>query len=151
MEVEVLREQLNSTPPKTEYISKLLHLFRDALFKFVPSKSEIHNLIKNDLPLDNLDEKNIPLIIDRFIHWIEQFQAPVHDNITKKWREDFKNANNYTDFIIEFLENYMKHTEIVNKEIWDARVRIANNESPIPPQHRAKGENGVPDNMKSGK
>ena len=89
--------------------------------------------------------------MDRLIHWIEQFQAPIHDQTTNQWREDFKQTTNYTEFICQFVVKYKNHTELVYKDTWEARKRIANNESAIPPEYRATGENGIPDNMKSGR
>ena len=97
MDIELLRKQLDQSPPNTEYIKQILEIFKEVLFKFVfPTKPEIHQFIKDDLPLDILDTPTIANIVDRLIHWIEQFQAPIHDSITKQWREDFKLASNYT-------------------------------------------------------
>ncbi len=90
MDIVLLREQLEQSPPNTEYIKQILDIFKEALFKFVPNKPEIHQFIKDDLPLDVLDTPTIANIVDRLIHWIEQFQAPIHDSITRQWREDFK-------------------------------------------------------------
>ena len=82
---------------------------------------------------------------------IEQFQAPIHDSVTKGWRDDYRNAKNYAEFISVFLDKYYSHTEMVYKETWEARKRIANGESAVPPEQRiVSGKNGIPDNMKSG-
>ncbi len=151
MDTELLRKQLDENPPNTEYIKQILDVFKEALFKFVPNKPEIHNFIKDDLPLATLDTPTVATIVDRLIHWLEQFQAPIHDSITKQWREQFKKTTNYTDFICQFVVEYKNHSEMVYKETWDARKRFANNESVVPPEYRATGENGIPDNMKSGR
>ena len=151
MNTDLLRKQLNQDPPNTTYINQILTTFKEALFKFVPNKQEIHQYIKDDLPLETLNTQSIATIVDRLIHWIEQFQAPIHDQITKQWREDFKQTTNYTEFICQFVVKYKNHTELVYKDTWEARKRIANNESAIPPEYRATGKNGIPDNMKSGR
>jgi hypothetical protein len=151
MDLELLRNQLNQSPPNTEYIQQILDIFKEALFKFVPNKPDIHKFIKDDLPLDVLDTPTIANIVDRLIHWIEQFQAPIHDQVTSQWRDDFKNATNYTDFICRFVVNYKNHSELVYKETWEARKRIANNESAIPPENRTKGKNGIPDSIQTGR
>ena len=41
---------------------------------------------------------------------------------------------------------------MVYKETWEARKRLANGESAVPPEHRISnsGKNGVPDKMKTG-
>jgi hypothetical protein len=150
MDTPLLRAQLNHSPPITTYIQQILEVFKQGLFKFVPNKPDIHQFIKDDLPLESLDTPTIAHIVDRLIHWTEQFQAPVHDQVTTQWREQFKKTTNYTDFICQFVVNYKNHSEMIFKESWDARKRLANNESIVPPEHRATGENGVPDNMKSG-
>ena len=151
MDIPLLRSQLNQSPPITTYIQQILEVFKQGLFRFVPNKPEIHNLIKDDLPLATLDTPTVATIVDRLIHWMEQFQSPNHDPITKQWREQFKKTTNYTDFICQFVVEYKNHSEMVYKETWDARKRFANNESVVPPEYRATGENGIPDNMKSGR
>ena len=145
--LNVLRIQLNETPPNTVYLKQLLEIFRDSLFKFVPSKTEVHQFIKDDLPLDTVDTSTITGIVEKLIHWIEQFQAPAQDYITKKWRKDFAIT---TEYLCQFVVNYANHCEEVYKETWKARMRIANNECVIAPEFRAKGKNGVPDFMKTG-
>ena len=82
MDTELLRKQLDENPPNTEYIKQILDVFKEALFKFVPNKPEIHNLIKDDLPLATLDTPTVATIVDRLIHWMEQFQSPKHDRVT---------------------------------------------------------------------
>ena len=151
MDIPLLRNQLNQTPPNTTYIQQILTAFKQGLFTFVPNKPEIHQLIKEDLPLETLDTPTVAAIVDRLIHWMEQFQAPIHDRVTTQWREQFKKTSNYTDFICQFVVEYKNHSEMVYKETWDARKRIAHHESAVPPEHRATGENGVPDHMKSGR
>ena len=147
-----IKEDLSKSPPDTQHITVIIQELVNGLCKFVPSKPEIHNLIKNDILCENIGIETTPKIINGFIHWIEQFQAPVHDSITKTWRDDFKNTKNYAEFIAEFLEQYYSHTEMVYREMWEARQRLASGESAIPPQHRkiVSEKNGIPDSMKSG-
>ena len=150
MEIELLRSQLTDNPPNIDYIRQIIQAFVDGLCRFNPNKPDIHQLIKEDLPLNTLDTESIAHIVNRLIYWIEQFQAPAHDRVTIQWREDFSKAKNYTDFICQFIVEYKIHSEQVYKDVWEARKRISNNESAVPPEYRAKGKNGVPDNMKSG-
>ena len=53
--------------------------------------------------------------------------------------------------IYPFLRNYYDHTEKVYKETWEARKRLVNNENIIPPEHRPKNKNNIPNKMKTGK
>ena len=151
MDIPLLRSQLNQSPPITTYIQQILEVFKQGLFTFVPNKPEIHQFIKEDLPLETLDTPTMAAIVDRLIHWMEQFQAPAHDPITKQWREQFKKTTNYTDFICQFVVEYKNHTEMVYKETWNARKRLANHESAVPPEHRTTNDNGIPDTMKTGR
>ena len=144
-----LREELSSEPPNTEYLKKILQVFVDALCQFVPSKPDIHAFIRSDLPLDTLTVDTMPHIVDRLTHWVEQFQAPVHDTMTTQWRNDFKTCTNATDFIVQFVDDFKGHTEVVYREVWEARRRMALGQSPVKPT--ATGVNGIPDDMKSGR
>jgi hypothetical protein len=151
MDIDLLRAHLKKKPPNIAYIKQILEAFRDGLCRFNPNKPEIHALIETDIPLDHLTVGTVPHIIDRFIHWMEQFQAPAHDAVTQTWRRDFETCTDYTDFICTFVDAYYKHSSQVYKEIGDARRRIANGETPIPPENRATGKRGVPDHMQSGR
>ena len=146
-----VKEDLSKSPPDVEHITVIIEELVNGLCKFVPNKPEIHGFIKDDIFVKNIGFETMPRIIDRLIHWIEQFQAPIHDSVTKGWRDDYRNAKNYSEFISDFLEKYYSHTEMVYKETWEARKRIANGESAVPPEQRiVSGKNGIPDNMKSG-
>ncbi len=145
-------EDLQKSPPDVRHLNIIIKELYEALCKFVPSKKTIHQKIKEDLLIE-LNLNNMSFIINRLIYWIEQFQAPVYDKKTKQWRENFKNSNNYSLFIVEFLKDYFNHLENMYKEVWDARKRLVNNENIVPPQHRVKpkGKNNIPDVIKSGK
>ena len=140
-----IKLDLEQTPPDTKLIYELVEQLVDGLCKFVPSKKHIHEQIKKDI----LSFDTIPSIIHGLIDWIEKFQAPVHDNITKKWRRDFSRSENYIEFIIVFIQEYFLHVEKMYKEVWDARKRLVNGESVVPPEHRPlfTGKNGIPDKI----
>jgi len=146
-----IKEDLSKSPPDTEHIRVVIQELISGLCKFVPNKTEVHEFIKKDILYDTIDVETMPKIINGFIHWIEQFQSPIHDSTTKKWRNDFKEATNYSDFIATFLEEYYVHAEKMYKELWEARKRVVNNESAVPPEYRSMGNNGVPDIMRSGR
>ena len=148
-----LKDDLNQDPPKTEHIQKLILELMNGLCKFVPSKQNIHEKIKQDIIQENITFETMPNIILGLINWIETFQSPNDDKITNKWKQSFKSSTNYTDFIITFLQDYYIHIEKVYKEVWDARKRLIQGENIVPPEHRpvVKGKNGVPFDMKTGK
>tara|TARA_A100001015_G_scaffold251232_1_gene290113 strand:+ start:1944 stop:2453 length:510 start_codon:yes stop_codon:yes gene_type:complete len=147
-----IKEDLGKNPPDTQHIAVIVQELVNGLCKFVPNKPAIHRLIKDDILCETIGLETMPKIINGFIYWIQQFQAPVYDTVTKKWKDDFKNATNYSEFIALFLEEYYQHTEKVYKELWEARKRLANGENIVPPEHRPAitGKNGVPENMRSG-
>ncbi len=147
-----LHSDFKEMPPKTEHITICIKELVDGLCKFVPSRTALHDKIKEEIIYDEVNIETMPYIIGGLIKWIEQFQAPVHDKVTRKWRENYKNCKDYADFLRDFFSEYYEHIEIVHKELWEARKRLVNGESVVPPQHRpvVKGSNGVPDIMRSG-
>ena len=149
----LIRHDLLQEPPNTVHISKLVAELVNGLCKFVPNKSQLHIKIKEDILRETFDNETMPYIILGLINWIEKFQAPVYDTMTNKWRKDFEATTTPIDFIIKFLQEYYEHVEKVYKEVWDARKRLINNESIIPPEHRpvVTGSNGIPDIIRSGK
>ena len=131
-----LAKDFNETPPNTNHISKLVSELSDALCKFVPSKTKIHERIKKDLLLDNISLNTMPNIVMSLIKWIRMFQAPIHDKKTDLWKKQFTECENCTNFLIEFLKEYYNHLELLHKEVYEARKRLANGESAIPLEHR---------------
>ena len=106
-------------------IEKLLIEIIETLNSFIPSRKDIHERIKEDL------NKSISWDLqEKLINWIEKFQAPIHDAITKEYRNKIKNDSLK---LSEFLKWYYTHLELVHKETWEARHRLVNGESPVPP------------------
>ena len=149
---ESIRQDLSQDPPNTLHVSKLVAELVDGLCKFVPSKTQLHVKIKEDILSETLDIETMPSTIFGLINWIEKFQAPIYDTVTNKWRDEFKATDSLVDFIVKFLHEYYTHVEKMYKETWEARRRLVDNESIIPPEHRpvVTGKNGIPDVMKSG-
>lgn len=84
----------------------------------------------------------------KLVEWIERLQAPVHDATTRRWKQDGPVQ------LSTFLRRYYAHLQVVSREAWEARQRIANGESAVPPEHRpAPGSSDaseVPNVMRSG-
>ena len=152
---DILRTDLNKTPPNTVLMRKLIVELVEALYKFVPSKKSIHNKIRSEILCDTIDINTMPTIIISLIKWIKMFQAPVYDKKTSDWTNKLKSCENCTEFIIKFLQEYYEHVEICYKELWEARERLINGENVVPLKYRTpsntKGVDGVPSNMKTGK
>ena len=149
---DMILEDLSQEPSKLDHITSLVKELVDGLCKFIPSRKEAHEKIKEEILLE-VNINNMPYIIFGLINWIEKFQAPAYDKVTRKWREEFKSCTNYNEFIVKFLREYYEHAEKMYKELWEARKRLLNNENIVPPEHRpvVKGKNGIPDVMKSGR
>ncbi len=145
-----LEKNICENPPILENINQLLFQFVNGLCRFCPSKIELNDKIKSDFPkkIDGEDSVNV---INKLIFWIEKFQCPVDDKITKNMIKTLKENNYDNKSIIIFLRNYYDHTEKVYKETWEARKRLVNNENIIPPKHRPKNKNNIPNKMKTGK
>jgi|TARA_Y100000992_G_scaffold269932_2_gene209967 hypothetical protein len=147
-----LYSDFKETPPKTQHISICIKELVEGLCSLVPSQKEIHDKIKKEIIYDEVNINTMPLIVNGLIKWIQMFQSPVHDNITRTWLDNYKNCKDYADFLRDFFSEYYQHIEVIHKEIWEARKRLVNGESLVPPEHRQiiNGTNGIPDNMKSG-
>jgi len=150
---DIIKQDLTQDPPKTDCIKTIINELIEALCKFVPSKKQIHVQIKKEIYQEDINIETMPVIIYGLISWIEKFQCPVDDVITKRWRNDFQNTQDYLSFIVSFLEEYYDHSEKVYRQVWEARKRFVSGESVIPPEHRHKveGKNGIPFNMKTGR
>ena len=142
-----LKIDIDNNPPILTNIIKLLEQFINGLCMFCPSKTELNKEIKNSFP-SKIEPSDTLNIIDKLIYWIEQFQSPADDKITRNmYPKSYDNES-----IIQFLSEFYDHTEKVYKDTWDARKRLVNGENIVPPEHRKiiKGKNGIPDNIKSG-
>jgi signal recognition particle GTPase len=141
-----LTEDFNATPPKTGHISLC-----DSLCKFVPSKTNIHKKIQQELLIKDISLETMSHLILSLIKWIEMFQAPVYDKKTKDWKNNLVKCDNCTNYLINFLKEYYEHIELVYKEVCEARHRLINGESVIPPEHRPTINSLADIKMKSGK
>lgn len=146
-----LKTDISHDPPILGNISKLLSQFIEGLCSFCPSKTGLNNKIKSSFP-ENIQPEDTQMIIYKLIYWIQQFQSPADDAITKKMLNNYKN-NPSVEGIITILSEFYDHTEKVYQETCEARKRLINGENVIPPQHRktVTGKNGIPNIMKSGK
>ena len=147
-----LHDDFSQDPPSTERVRACISDLADALCKFVPNKPDLHAKIKSDIVCDEVSVQTMYHTIAGLTKWMARFQAPFQDCITDKWLSEFKSATNYADFLRDFFEAYYDHIEVVYKEVNEARHRLVNGESAVPPEHRPviKGANGVPDFMRSG-
>tara|TARA_B110000208_G_scaffold183846_1_gene236982 strand:- start:578 stop:1075 length:498 start_codon:yes stop_codon:yes gene_type:complete len=146
-----LTTDFNSNPPKTDHIKILISELYDKLCKFIPSKKKIHDKIKQDLLIHTIGLDTMPIIVLSLIKWIESFQAPYHDKKTNIWKKQLHTCDNCTNYLIQFLKEYYQHLEITFKELCDARYRLINGDSLIPPEHRPSINNISDIRMKSGR
>jgi len=119
---EQIREQyqkafwdlVDRDPPDLEHIRKLVDEIGAALCSFVPSRSDIHAMIKKDL-------EGVPdwTLQEKLIKWAERFQAPIYDQVTQKWKK------NLPEKLSDFLKKYYEHLEKINRQVWDERKKIA--------------------------
>ena len=121
-----------------EHLGILLEEIREILKSMVPSKHKIHEKIDEELGHVSWD------VQAKLVDWIEKFQAPEHDTITKQWREKIP-----TDTSV-FLKWYYSHIQEVHKQVYEYRKKLANGEQ-IFKSDKVEGSQGVPSVMKSGK
>ena len=101
-------------PPDLEHIRKLLDEIVNALCGFVPSRADIHAMIRKDL--EGVPDWNLQI---KLIKWAERFQAPIYDQVTEKWKK------NLPEKLSDFLKKYYEHLEKINKQVWEERKKIA--------------------------
>ena len=149
---DLIEEDLRKDPPETGNVKQLIGDIITALKKFVPSRTDLQEEIKRDIPYDTVDATTMHAIVTKLVYWIEKFQPPAYDTLTKQWIQTFQSTTDYPAFLSTFLKEYLEHTEKVYKEVWECRVRLTKGEDLIPPAHRKKveGSNGVPTNMRTG-
>ena len=122
-------------PDSYDYLRKLLSEIIDKLCMFVPNRQDIHEKIREDL--------DGPIgwdIQSRLIKWIENFQAPVHDAMTRQW------TNEGPQPVGDFLRKYYEHLEKVYKEVQSSREALARGENIFNP---VTGE--LPTKMRTGR
>jgi len=134
---DILEDEAKTQGP-FPHIEALLKELIEILCSFVPSRTDIHEKIKEDL------EQPIGFDLQqKLIKWIEKFQSPEHDKITKVWKEEGIVK------ISKFLNRYYDHLQMVHKEVFEYRKKLANGEN-ILKTEVPKSQNGVPVNMKTG-
>ena len=107
-------DMVDQDPPNVEHIRKLIDEIIEILCKFVPSRPDIHQLIRDDLSGEVTWS-----IQERLLIWAERFQAPLYDNMTQSWKRKLPQK------LSEFLKKYYEHLESINRQIWEERKKIA--------------------------
>ena len=98
--------------PDIKHIRILLDEIIEKLNGLVPSRTDIHAQIRDDL-------KDIDWELQaKLIRWIEKFQSPNRDIITNSMKEVGPIP------IGQFLKQYYKHLETVNRDVWEYRRQI---------------------------
>ena len=113
---------------KTDHIKILRDEIIVKLQSFVPNRKDIHKKIEDDL-CGEIDWG----FQEKLLDWIMKFQAPVYDSFIQKWRQSLPES------LSTFMRKYYSHLEIVNKELYEYRLK------------KVEGKNGIPQNMKSGR
>ena len=128
----LLDDDLNQNPPNFDHVKILLNEIIQILCDFVPNRTDIHTDIKT-----LLDREITWDIIHELIKWIECFQPPIYDSITKNM------FNKKYEKLSTFLKEYYLHLEKVHKSIHDYRKKIQEN--------KTMSKNNIPNQMNSGK
>lgn len=107
-------DMVDQDPPNVEHIRKLIDEIIEIICNFVPSRPDIHQMVRDDLSGDvewSIQEK--------LLVWAERFQAPLYDNMTQSWKRKLPQK------LSEFLKKYYEHLELINKQIWEERQKVA--------------------------
>jgi len=106
-------DMVDQDPPDVEHIGKLLQEIIEILCNFVPSRTDIHALIREDLTSVDWD------LQPKLLKWAERFQAPIYDQVTESWKRKLPEK------LSVFLKKYYEHLEKINKQIWEERSKLA--------------------------
>ncbi len=88
------------------HLRVLMNEIIEKLCGFVPNRTDIHDKIKDDLKGEI--EWNVQV---KLLDWIEKFQAPIYDQVTREWKKKCPEP------IGQFLKKYYSHLEKVNRQI----------------------------------
>jgi hypothetical protein len=89
-----------------DHLRALMNEITETLCSFVPNRTDIHEKIKEDLG------KEIGWDVQqKLLEWIEKFQAPIYDQVTREWKKKCPEP------IGQFLKKYYSHLEKVNRQI----------------------------------
>uniref|UniRef100_A0A6C0FCT0 Uncharacterized protein n=1 Tax=viral metagenome TaxID=1070528 RepID=A0A6C0FCT0_9ZZZZ len=134
---DLLEEDASSE--KLIHITKLLDEIKVILKSFVPSRLDIHSQIDQTITNPTWD------VQEKLVSWIEKFQSPQHDKMTSKWKKELPTN------ISTFLKQYYQHLEVVNKEVYEARTKLANGENLFQTSNDKQNNNGIPEKIQSGR
>ena len=122
-----------------EHVQALLNEIKGTLKSFVPNRRDIHQKIDDDITSPSWE------VQEKLLIWIERFQSPQHDISTSALKKQLPLK------ITDFLKFYYNHLEIVKKEVYEARKKLANGENLFTPDPVSSSGNGVPDSLKTGR
>lgn len=108
-------DKLDEDPVDMEHLGKLLEEIVGALCSFVPSRTDIHQMIRQDLLSGEVDWH----LQEKLLTWAARFQAPIYDQVTDKWKKRLPEK------LSDFLREYYQHLEKINKQVWQERKKIA--------------------------
>ena len=111
-------DMVDQDPPDVEHVRKLIDEVADILCNFVPSRTDIHELIRQDL--GGVVDWHIQ---EKILIWVKRFQAPIYDQVTDRWKK------NLPEKLSEFLKKLYEHLEKINRQVWEERQRIASGPS----------------------
>lgn len=139
---DIIDEDMAKVPPNFRHLQKLVKEIEEILCSFVPQRRDLHEKIKQSLKLGENEQIDWKLATT-LTQWVEQFQSPSKDSITKSWKgRNFKS-------VVEFLKVFYYHLAEVQKEIHDFRTSILNT-----PNHHNSNINDVsscPTHMRTGR
>jgi|19_taG_2_1085344.scaffolds.fasta_scaffold144461_2 hypothetical protein len=95
-------------PESYDHLRSLMNEIADTLCGFVPTRTDIHAKIREELGGEIGWD-----VQQKLLGWIEVFQAPIYDQVTSEWKKICPEP------IGQFLKKYYAHMEKVNRQIQD--------------------------------
>lgn len=139
---DLIDEDMAKDPPDFRHLRKLVKEIEEILCSFVPQRRDIHEKIRESLNVGESEQIDWRLAIV-LTQWVEQFQSPSKDSITKSWK------GHYFTSVVEFLKMFYSHLQEVQQEIHDFRISLFD-----APNHQNSNLNDVslcPTHMRTGR
>ena len=129
---DVLKEEIEESPPKLVMLSKLLHQIKDNILAIIPDKTHLKKTFEEEFDLtifkqlvdsNHLDAKYIGSLCLYLITTIQKLQSASEDKDTQEWNQQtqsyFKGQINQpqSEFLTKFFQKVIQKVGLIQQQI----------------------------------
>lgn len=120
-------ETINSKNPDNEWITKLYEEIKTRLLKYIKKDSKTYKSINESFDVDLFnqmisndvfDDVSMMKLINNTFYWIEQLQAPIRDEFSRKAKEIVLSSEP-NKIVSSFLKEVYKCLEYLDEDIYN--------------------------------